>query len=336
MKTDQEKRKNLLDATLVQINKKYGQGIIMKLDDKAIAKVPVLSTGSIALNQALVIQGIPLGRITEIYGPEACGKTTLALHLIAELQKKKGTPLLIDTEHAFDPVYAKALGIDTGALLICQPDSGEQALNIAEECIKSGTIELIVIDSVSALTPQAELKGDMGHQNVGGQARLMSQAMRKLTAIIHKSGVICVFINQIRHKIGTFFGSPETTSGGNALKFYASIRLELRRIEQIKNKENEPIGHKVKAKIVKNKLAPPFKEAKFDILYGKGIDQIGEIADYSIKLGFIEKKGNWFYLNTEQVGQGRETLLDFLHNHPDIAQSLQAKITMQIKASTAN
>lgn len=321
-----------LQTTLKQLEKKYSKGIVMRLGDTAKNNnIPVFSTGSIGLDSALGIGGFPCGRIVEIYGTESSGKTTLALHAIAEVQKKGEKALFIDTEHALDTTYAKALGVAVKDLFVCQPEYGEQALDIAEMCIRSGAIALIVIDSVSALVPETELKGEIGGHYIGGQARLMSQAMRKLTAIIHKTGAVCLFINQIRHKIGITFGSPETTSGGNALKFYASIRLDIRNIGAIKDRENKKTGQKSKIKIVKNKLAPPFKEVTFDIIYGKGISRIGEIVDISLSLGVLQKAGAWLSYEKKQLGQGREAVMQLLSRDSTLQNTLVNHIKEKLK-----
>lgn len=317
-----------LQTAFDTLSKKYGQGIVMRLGDQQKQQLPTISTGSIKLNKALGIGGFPCGRIIEVYGPESSGKTTLAMHAIASAQEKGSKAILIDTEHAFDKRYAAALGIDVDNLLICQPDYGEQALDVAETCIRSEAVALVVIDSVSALVPEAEIKGEMGTQNVGGQARLMSQAMRKLTAIIHKTGVVCLFINQLRHKIGVMYGSPEVTSGGNALKFYASIRLDIRKVARITNKENENIGQKSKIKVVKNKLSAPFQEVELTIYYGKGISKETEIVDLGVNLGIIKQAGAWFSHEGKQLSQGKEALVTLLAKD----KVLKEKLTKAIAA----
>jgi recombination protein RecA len=319
-------RNDALATALTTIERKYGQGSVMRLDDSAHVKIPVIPTGSIGLDMALGVGGIPRGRITEIYGPESSGKTTLALHIIAEAQKAGGTATFIDAEHALDVNYAKRLGVKTEELLISQPDYGEQALDIADLLVRSGAVDVVVVDSVAALIPQAELEGDMGDTQVGGQARLMSHAMRKLTGTIHKSRTSVVFINQIRMKIGmTGYGSPETTSGGNALKFYASIRLDIRRIQTLKDKE-ESYGNRCRVKVVKNKVAPPFREALFDILYGTGISREGELLDMGVEAGIVDKSGAWFAFGSERLGQGRENVRAFLQEHTDIRQTVEQKL----------
>ena len=319
-----------LKNTFQHLKKKYGAGIIMKLGEKQKSNIATLSSGSLSLNLALGIGGFPCGRIVEIYGREASGKTTVAMHAMKEAQKK-GLALLVDTEHAFDKHYAEKLGIDVDNLLICQPDYGEQALDVVEHCIKSEAIDIVVIDSVSALIPEAELKGEMADQSIGGQARLMSKAMRRLTAMVHKTGVVCIFINQLRYKIGLHFGSPETTSGGNALKFYASIRLDMRNIGQIKNKEGVIIGHRARIKVVKNKLAAPFKEAIVEIVCGKGISVLGEIVDLSLSLGLLTRAGAWFSYGTVKLGQGREAVIDRLAKDETLKTQLLEKILAHAK-----
>jgi recombination protein RecA len=319
-------RNDALATALTTIERKYGQGSVMRLDDSAHVRIPVIPTGSIGLDMALGVGGIPRGRITEIYGPESSGKTTLALHIIAEAQRLGGTAAFIDAEHALDVNYAKRLGVKTEELLISQPDYGEQALDIADLLVRSGAVDVVVVDSVAALIPQAELEGDMGDTQVGGQARLMSHAMRKLTGTIHKSRTSVVFINQIRMKIGmTGYGSPETTTGGNALKFYASIRLDIRRIQTLKDKE-ESYGNRCRVKVVKNKVAPPFREAQFDILYGTGVSREGELLDMGVEAGIVDKSGAWFAFGSERLGQGRENVRAFLQEHPDIRQAVEQKL----------
>jgi recombination protein RecA len=319
-----------LQLTLDKIDKDYGKGAIMKMGDQAIIDVPSISSGSIALDMAIGIGGFPRGRVIEIYGPESSGKTTLAIHAIAEAQKAGGIAAIIDAEHAFDRTYAENLGVDVENLLISQPDNGEQALEIADHLIRSGAIDIVVIDSVAALTPKAEIEGDMGDSRMGLQARLMSQALRKLTANISKTNTCCVFINQLREKIGVMFGNPETTTGGNALKFYASLRIDIRRIGQIKDGEDIN-GNRTRVKIVKNKLAPPFKKAEFDIMYGLGISKIGEIVDLGVEQEIIKKSGSWFSYGETKLGQGRETVKQLLKDNPELADELEAKIVESYK-----
>ncbi len=314
-----------LETALSQIEKTYGKGSIMKLGQKDIVQIEVSPTGSISLDLALGVGGYPRGRIIEIYGPESSGKTTLALHAIAQAQKNGGTCAFIDAEHAFDSGYAKKLGVNLDDLVISQPDTGEQALEIAETLTRSGALDIIVIDSVAALVPRAEIEGEMGDNHMGLQARLMSQALRKLTASISKSNSILIFINQIRMKIGVMFGNPETTTGGNALKFYSSVRLDIRRIGAIKEKE-DVIGNQTRVKIVKNKVAPPFKTVDFDILYGEGISRLGEIIDLGVKAEIIDKSGSWFAYNGDRIGQGRENVKVYLRSHPKIAEEIELKI----------
>ncbi len=323
-----------LKLTLEKLDKAYGKGTVMKMGDKPILESEVYSSGSIGLDIALGIGGLPKGRVVEIYGPESSGKTTLTLHLIAEVQKKGGTAAFIDAEHAFDAVYAQKLGVDTDNLLISQPDCGEQALDIAEHLIRSGAIDVCVIDSVAALVPRSELEGDMGDSKMGLQARLMSQALRKLTGTISKTGCICVFINQLREKIGIVFGNPETTTGGNALKFYASIRLDIRRIGQLKDKE-DLIGNRTKVKVVKNKVAPPFKTCEFDILYGEGISKLGEIIDMGVEYDVLQKSGSWYSYEGTKLGQGREGVKEILKDNPEMANEVEKKIRDKIAASMA-
>lgn len=319
-----------LQLTLDKIDKDYGKGTIMKMGDRAVADVPSISSGSISLNMALGVGGFPRGRVIEIYGPESSGKTTLAIHAIAEAQKNGGIAAIIDAEHAFDRFYAEKLGVDVENLLISQPDNGEQALEIADHLIRSGAIDIIVIDSVAALTPKAEIEGDMGDSRMGLQARLMSQALRKLTANINKTNTTCIFINQLREKIGVMFGNPETTTGGNALKFYASVRIDIRRIGQIKDGEDIS-GNRTRVKIVKNKLAPPFKKAEFDIMYGEGISKIGEIIDLGVDNQIVKKSGSWFSYGETKLGQGREAVKQLLKDNPELADELEAKIIESFK-----
>lgn len=314
-----------LQLTLDKLEKSYGKGAVMKLGDNVIEPVEFISTGSLGLDIALGIGGLPKGRVVEIYGPESSGKTTLAIHAIAEAQKKGGIAAFIDAEHAFDKFYAKKLGVDVENLLISQPDNGEQALEIADNLIRSGAIDIIVIDSVAALVPKSEIEGEMGDSKMGLQARLMSQALRKLTGTISKTGCCCIFINQLREKIGVMFGNPETTTGGNALKFYASVRLDIRRIGQIKDAD-EVSGNRVKVKIVKNKVAPPFRIAEFDIIYGEGISKVGEIVDLGVDFDIIKKAGSWFSYGETKLGQGRDAVKQLLIDNPDLADELEAKI----------
>ena len=319
-------KEKALESALGQIERQFGKGSIMKLgDDTARLDIEATSTGSIGLDIALGIGGLPKGRIIEIYGPESSGKTTLTLHAIAEEQKKGGVCAFVDAEHALDPTYAKKLGVDIDELLISQPDAGEQALEITDTLVRSGAVSMVVIDSVAALTPRAELEGDMGDHQVGAQARLMSQAMRKLTGSIAKSGCMVIFINQIRMKIGVMFGSPETTSGGNALKFYSSVRLDIRRIGAIKDRD-EIVGNHTRVKVVKNKVSPPFKQVEFDIMYGQGISKLGELIDLGVKLGFVEKSGSWFSCGDERIGQGRENAKTYLKDNPKMAYEIEDKI----------
>ncbi len=314
-----------LESTLGNIEKSYGKGAIMKLGDSALEDIESISTGSIALDIALGIGGLPKGRVTEIFGPEASGKTTLAIQAIAESQKQGGIAAFIDAEHAFDMLYAKKLGVDVENLLVSQPDNGEQALEITDNLIRSGAIDIIVIDSVAALTPRSEIEGEMGDSKMGLQARLMSQALRKLTATISKTGCCCIFVNQLREKIGVMFGNPETTTGGNALKFYSSVRLDIRRISQIKEGE-QVSGNRVRVKVVKNKVAPPFRKAEFDLIYGEGISKIGEIIDLGVEKNIIKKSGSWFSYGDTKLGQGREAVKKLLTDNPELAEELEAKI----------
>ncbi len=327
-KINKEKLK-ALQLTMDKIEKSYGKGSIMRMGDRVEEDVPAISSGSIALDIALGVGGYPKGRVIEIYGPESSGKTTLAIHAIAEAQKNGGIAAFVDAEHAFDPYYAKKLGVDINELLISQPDNGEQALEIVENLIRSGAIDIIVIDSVAALTPKAEIEGDMGDSKMGLQARLMSQALRKLTGTINKTKTCCIFINQLRDKIGVMFGNPETTTGGNALKFYASVRLDIRRIGQIKDGD-EIRGNHARVKVVKNKVAPPFRKAEFDILYGEGISKTGEILDLSVELGIVKKSGSWFSYGDSRLGQGRETVRKLLADNQELAEELEKKILEKI------
>lgn len=326
MSEDKEKLK-ALELTISKLEKSFGKGIIMKLGDKAVVKVDSIPTGSMGLDIALGIGGLPKGRVVEIYGPESSGKTTLAIHAIAEAQKKGGIAAFIDAEHAFDRNYAAALGVDIDNLFVSQPDNGEQALEITENLIRSGAIDIIVIDSVAALTPRSEIEGEMGDSKMGLQARLMSQALRKLTATIGRTGCICVFINQLREKIGVMFGNPETTTGGNALKFYASVRLDIRKSgTSIKDKDGNVIGNTVKVKVVKNKMAAPFRTAVFDLIFGKGISKAGEILDVAVELNMIEKSGSWFSYNGTKIAQGRMPAVQFLEDNPEMMEELEAQI----------
>jgi|TARA_B100002003_G_C14142755_1_gene549444 recombination protein RecA len=320
-----------LEATLGNIEKAYGKGSIMKLGDEVVDEVASISTGSISLDHALGVGGVPKGRVVEIFGPESSGKTTLAMHMIAEAQKNGGIAAFIDAEHAFDRFYAEKLGIDTQNLLISQPDHGEQALEITDSLIRSAAIDVIVIDSVAALTPKSEIDGEMGDSKMGLHARLMSQALRKLTANISKTGTVCIFINQLREKIGVMFGNPETTTGGNALKFYASVRLDIRRIGQIKDGDNIK-GNRVRVKVVKNKVAPPFRKAEFDIVYGEGISKIGEIIDLGVDYEIIKKSGSWFSYGETKLGQGRDAVKSLLIDNPDLTDELETKIKEAIDA----
>ncbi|UOQ53246.1 recombinase RecA [Hymenobacter cellulosivorans] len=324
-----------LQLTMDKLDKAYGKGTVMKLSDERVVDIPAISTGSLGLDIALGIGGLPRGRVVEIYGPESSGKTTLTMHCIAEAQKKGGIAAFIDAEHAFDKTYAEKLGIDTTNLLIAQPDNGEQALEIADHLISSGAIDIIVIDSVAALVPKGELEGDMGDSKMGLQARLMSQALRKLTGTINKTGCCCIFINQLREKIGVMFGNPETTTGGNALKFYASVRLDIRRIGQIKEDKDNVTGNRTKVKVVKNKVAPPFKVIEFDIIYGEGISKVGEILDLGVDMGIIVKSGSWFSYNGNRLGQGREGVKQILLDNHELADEIEQKIRAMVKGEPA-
>ena len=319
-------KQKALDSALAQIERQFGKGSIMKLGgDNPVAEIEATSTGSLGLDIALGIGGLPKGRIVEIYGPESSGKTTLTLHVVAEEQKKGGVCAFVDAEHALDPLYARKLGVNLEELLISQPDTGEQALEIVDTLVRSGAVSVVVVDSVAALTPKSEIEGDMGDHQVGAQARLMSQAMRKLTASIGRSNCMVIFINQIRMKIGVMFGNPETTSGGNALKFYASVRLDIRRTGAIKDRD-EVVGNSTKVKVVKNKVAPPFRQVEFDIMYGEGISKTGELIDLGVKAGVVEKSGSWYSYGDERIGQGRENAKQFLRDNPDIAYAIEDKI----------
>jgi recombination protein RecA len=323
-----------LQLTMDKLEKTYGKGAVMKLGDTAVEAMEFIPSGSLGLDLALGIGGFPKGRIVEIYGPESSGKTTLAIHAIAECQKMGGIAAIIDAEHAFDKFYAEALGVDTENLLISQPDNGEQGLEIADNLIRSGAIDLIVIDSVAALTPRSEIEGEMGDSNVGVQARLMSKALRKLTGTISKTGCCCIFINQLREKIGVMFGNPETTTGGNALKFYASIRIDIRRSTQLKDGENV-IGNHTKVKVVKNKVAPPFRTAEFDIIYGQGISRVGELIDMGVDLAIVKKSGSWFSYGETKLGQGRDAVKQLLDDNPELMEEIEGKVKAALAAKTA-
>lgn len=326
-----DEKKKAIETAIAQIEKQFGAGAVMKLGQSAALKVDYIPTGSLALDMALGIGGVPRGRIVEIYGPESSGKTTVSLQIIAEAQKRGGDVAFIDVEHALDPVYAKNLGVDIDSLLVSQPDSGEQALEIAEALVRSGAIDVIVVDSVAAMTTKAEIDGEMGDNHVGQLARLMSQALRKLTSSISKSNCVAIFINQVREKIGVVYGNPETTPGGRALKFYSSVRIEVRRGEALKS-GTEIIGNRTKCKVVKNKVAPPFKECEFDIMYGKGISHEGELIDIGVELGIVQKGGAWFSYNDMKLGQGRDNAKNFLKDNPDIAEEIEAKIRATLGA----
>jgi recombination protein RecA len=334
MNAQQEKLK-ALQLTLDKLEKSYGKGVVMKMGDARVVNVDIIPTGSLGLDIALGIGGFPRGRVIEIYGPESSGKTTIAMHAIAEAQKKGGLAAFVDAEHAFDKAYAENLGIDTENLLISQPDNGEQALEIADNLIRSGAIDIIVIDSVAALVPKAEIEGEMGDSSMGLQARLMSQALRKLTGSINKTGCICIFINQLREKIGVMFGNPETTTGGNALKFYASIRLDIRRIGQLKD-GLDVTGNRVRIKVVKNKVAPPFRQCEFDIVYGEGVSKEGEIVDLGSELNIVKKSGSWYSYGETKLGQGRDAVKQLLCDNPDLAEEIELKIKEHMKVKMAN
>ena len=333
--SEQKEKFKALQITIDKLEKAYGKGTIMKLSDESVIDVPVIPTGSLGLDIALGVGGIPRGRVIEVYGPESSGKTTLSMHCIAEAQKSGGLAAFIDAEHAFDKSYAEKLGIDTENLLISQPDNGEQALEIAEHLIRSGAIDIIVIDSVAALVPKSELEGEMGESKMGLQARLMSQALRKLTGTVSKTGCACIFINQLREKIGVMFGNPETTTGGNALKFYASVRLDIRRIGQIKESADNITGNRTRVKVVKNKVAPPFKVVEFDIMYGAGISKVGEIIDLGVELNIIEKSGSWFSYDGNKLGQGRDAVKAIIHDNPELMQELEQKIKAKVAGEPA-
>jgi recombination protein RecA len=332
MSTEQDKKMKALQLTLDRLDKTYGKGIVMKLGDEPVEAVDNIPSGSLTLDIALGIGGYPKGRIVEIYGPESSGKTTLAIHAIAECQKQGGICAFIDAEHAFDKYYAEALGVDTENLLISQPDNGEQALEIADNLIRSGAIDLLVIDSVAALTPRAEIEGEMGDASVGLQARLMSKALRKLTGTISKTGCCCMFINQLREKIGVMFGNPETTTGGHALKFYSTVRLDIRRSTQIKDGD-KVLGNRTRVKVVKNKIAPPFRKAEFDIIYGQGISKTGEIIDLGVEANIIKKSGSWFSYGDTKLGQGRDAVRTLLNDNPELFEELETKIKESLKDS---
>ena len=325
----EEKRKALENA-IANIDKQFGKGAVMKLGDNVSMNVDVISTGALGLDLALGVGGLPRGRIIEIYGPESSGKTTVALHVIAEAQKNGGEAAFIDAEHALDPVYAKALGVDIDNLIVSQPDTGEQALEIAEALVRSGAIDVIVIDSVAALVPKAEIDGEMGDSHVGLHARLMSQALRKLSGVINKSKTTAIFINQLREKVGVMYGNPEVTTGGRALKFYASVRLDIRKVEAIKN-GTEVVGNRTRAKVVKNKVAPPFKEAEFDIIYGEGISKVGSLIDVAVMYNIINKSGAWFSYEEQRIGQGRENVKVYLKEHPELIEEIDAKVRAAVK-----
>ena len=323
--SENTEKKKALEAAMSQIEKQFGKGSVMKLGEFKAMEIEAIPTGALSLDMALGIGGVPRGRIIEVFGPESSGKTTLALHVVAEAQKMGGEAAFIDAEHALDPVYAKKLGVDIDNLIVSQPDTGEQALEIAEALVRSGAIDIIVVDSVAALVPKAEIDGDMGDAHVGLQARLMSQALRKLAGVINKSNSCIVFINQLREKVGVMFGNPETTPGGRALKFYASVRLDIRRVENIKQ-DGEVVGSRARVKVVKNKVAPPFREAEFDIIYGKGISKSGNILDLGVNLGIVDKSGSWFGYNGERIGQGRENAKKYLEDNPKIMEDIEAKV----------
>ena len=333
--SDNKEKLKALQLTIDKLDKTYGKGTVMKLSDERVVDIPAISTGSLGLDIALGIGGIPRGRVIEVYGPESSGKTTLAMHCIAEAQRNGGLAAFIDAEHAFDKSYAEKLGIDIENLLISQPDDGEQALEIAEHLIRSGAIDIIVIDSVAALVPRGELEGEMGESKMGLQARLMSQALRKLTGTINKTGCSCIFINQLREKIGVMFGNPETTTGGNALKFYASVRLDIRRIGQIKESSDNILGNRTRVKVVKNKVAPPFKVVEFDIMYGLGISKSGEILDLGVELDIIQKSGSWFSYDGNKLGQGRDSVKGLIEDNPELMEELELKIREKVNPQPA-
>ncbi len=329
MANENAEKLKALKLTIDKLEKSYGKGVVMKMDDDSVVNIPSISTGSLGLDMALGIGGLPKGRVVEIYGPEASGKTTLAMHCVAEAQKKGGIAAFVDAEHAFDRFYAEKIGVDTDELLIAQPDDGEQALEIADNLIRSGAIDIIVIDSVAALVPRAELEGDMGDSKMGLQARLMSQALRKLTGTISKTGCICIFINQLREKIGVMFGNPETTTGGNALKFYSSVRLDIRRIGQIKDGV-DIVGNRVKVKVAKNKVAPPFRVIEFDIMYGEGVSKAGEVLDLGVEAEIVKKSGSWFSYNGTKLGQGRDSVKKLLLDNPELMDEIEDKVKAKV------
>ena len=331
-KTGAEAKKDALATALAQIEKQFGKGAVMKLGDNASMQVDAISTGSLGLDLALGIGGLPRGRIIEVYGPESSGKTTLALHVLAEAQKLGGEVAFIDVEHALDPTYARALGVDIDSLLVSQPDTGEQAMEICEALVRSGAIDAIVVDSVAAMVPKAEIEGEMGDSHVGLQARLMSQALRKLTGIIGKTNTVCIFINQLREKVGVMYGNPEVTTGGRALKYYSSVRIDVRRIEGLKDASGSFIGNRTRAKIVKNKVAPPFREAEFDIMFGEGISKIGEIVDLGVDYGVVKKAGSWFSYGDRKIGQGRDAVKELLKNDDGLRNEIEAKVREAMKA----
>ena len=328
-------KQKALETALAQIEKTYGKGAVMRLGENAKMNVETIPTGSLTLDMALGVGGLPRGRSTEIYGPEASGKTTLALHAVAEAQKRGGEAAYIDVEHALDPVYARALGVDVDSLLVSQPDTGEQALEIAEALIRSGAVDMLVVDSVAALVPRQEIEGEMGESHVGLQARLMSQAMRKLAGAVGKTGCVAIFINQLRLKVGVVYGNPEVTAGGNALKYYASVRLDVRRQETLKN-GGVPYGSHTRVRVVKNKVAPPFKEAEFDVIYGKGISRMGELLDLAVELDVVQKSGSWFSYKEERLGQGRDSVRDFLQENPDLSSAIEEEVVAIINAKREN
>lgn len=334
-KDEKSMKLDALKLTLEKLDKEYGKGTVMRLGDKSVVNVEAIPSGSLSLDLALGVGGYPRGRVIEIFGPESSGKTTLTIHAIAEAQKQGGIAAFIDAEHAFDRFYAEKLGVDVANLLISQPDSGEQALEIADHLIRSGAVDILVIDSVAALVPKSELEGEMGDSKMGLQARLMSQALRKLTATINKTGCTCIFINQLREKIGVMFGNPETTTGGNALKYYSSIRLDIRRIGQIKDGD-EIVGNRARVKVVKNKVAPPFRQAEFDIMYGEGVSKVGEIIDMAVDLNVVKKSGSWFSYGDTKLGQGRDAVKALLKDNPELSQELESKIKEAIFAGNAD
>ncbi|PWJ39336.1 recombinase RecA [Sediminitomix flava] len=327
---EQQEKLNALNTVISKLDKTYGKGTVMKMNDENVVDIPAISTGSLGLDLALGVGGLPRGRIVEVYGPESSGKTTLALHTIAEAQKNGGMAAFVDAEHAFDKVYAEKLGIDMDRLLISQPDHGEQALEIAEHLVRSGALDVVVIDSVAALVPKAELEGDMGDSRMGLQARLMSQALRKLTGAVSKTNCVCIFINQLREKIGVMFGNPETTTGGNALKYYSSVRLDIRRIGAIKESADNIVGNRTRVKVQKNKVAPPFKQVEFDILYGEGISRAGEVLDLAVDMEIVKKAGSWFSYGTTKLGQGREAVKEMIKDNPELMDELETKIKAKI------